>query len=63
LGLTNRITNNPPSSLSKKQSYKIQFGNVQFYRWLLKIGLFPNKTYRLGSLKISNKYFRDFLRG
>ncbi|MEK7507592.1 MAG: hypothetical protein AAB602_00710 [Patescibacteria group bacterium] len=26
-------------------SYKVQFGNVQFYRWLLKIGLFPAKSY------------------
>lgn len=63
LNLNNRITSNPPSSVSQKQSYKIQFGDVQFYRWLTKIGLFPNKTYTLGKIRVLNKYFKDFLRG
>jgi len=43
--------------------YRIQFGNVEFYRWLLKIGLTTNKSKILGSLKISRKYLADFLRG
>lgn len=44
-------------------SYRIQHGNVQLYRWLLKIGLFPNKTYTIGAIKIPDAYFRDFVRG
>lgn len=44
-------------------SYRVQFGSVQFYRWLLKIGLFPHKTYTIGTLNIPDQYFRDFLRG
>lgn len=43
--------------------YQIQFGNVELYRFLLSIGLTPNKTKTLGSLKIPDKYFADFLRG
>ncbi len=48
---------------AKKPTYRIQICNVQFYRWLLKIGLFPAKTYTIGKIKIPDKYFRDFLRG
>lgn len=43
--------------------YRIQFSNVNLYRWLLKIGLSAHKSLSLGPLKIHNKYFRDFLRG
>jgi len=47
----------------KKPAYRVQFSNVQLYGWLLKIGLFPAKTYTIGSLSIPDKYFPDFLRG
>jgi len=63
LNLENKITKNPPSSISKKQSFRVQFGNVQFYNWLLKIGLCPNKTFRIGKILIPDKFFPDFLRG
>ncbi|OGY08197.1 MAG: hypothetical protein A2700_00360 [Candidatus Blackburnbacteria bacterium RIFCSPHIGHO2_01_FULL_44_64] len=43
--------------------FRIQFGNVKFYRFLLEIGLFPNKSKTLGPLKIPPLYFADFLRG
>ena len=29
----------------------------------MKIGLFPNKTYTIGTIEVPDKYFRDFLRG
>ncbi len=47
----------------KVVSYRVQFGNVQFYNWLLKIGLTPAKTHTIGEIKIPDSYFRDFLRG
>jgi hypothetical protein len=50
-------------SSTRKRSYRVQFGDVQFYRWLLKIGLFPAKTYTIGKIKVPDIYFRDFLRG
>lgn len=46
-----------------KPSYRIQYSNVRFYRWLLTIGLTPAKTHTIGSIKIPDKYFRDFMRG
>lgn len=62
LCLNNKITPKP-SGYSDKIYNKIQFGNVKLYRWLLKIGLMPNKTKILGKLDIPRKYFFDFLRG
>lgn len=43
--------------------YRIQFGNVRLYRFLIKIGLTPNKTKTIGQIEIPDKYFADFLRG
>jgi len=63
LHLTNKIVRSKNDGFAKRPCYRIQFGNVQLYRWLLKIGLLPNKTYTIGRLKIPEIYFRDFLRG
>lgn len=50
-------------SFSDKKYPRVQFGDIVFYNWLLKIGLTPHKSKTLGELKIPNKYFFDFLRG
>lgn len=63
LGINNRITSKISGYTGKRSCWHIQFGNVIFYKWLLKIGLMPNKTKKVGVLKIPNKYFFDFLRG
>lgn len=42
---------------------RIQFGDVILYKFLLSIGLTPNKTRTIGLLNIPDKYFFDFLRG
>lgn len=63
LNLSNKIAHSGNERWGKKPSYRVQFGNVQFYRWLLKIGLSPAKTYTISKLKIPDGYFRDFLRG
>jgi len=63
LNLSNKIEETFNNGWAKRPSYRIQFGNVQLYRWLLKIGLTPRKTYTIGKLKIPDEYFRDFLRG
>lgn len=62
LGLRNKITYKS-SGFSKKRYPRLQFGNIELYRWLLKNGLTPNKTKTIGQLKIPNKYFFHFLRG
>lgn len=48
---------------SNIRSYRVQYGDVQFYNWLLSIGLYPAKTYTLGKIFIPSRYLRDFLRG
>jgi hypothetical protein len=63
LNLSNKITRTKNDGWAKKSYYRLQFSKVQFYRWLLKIGLFPSKTYTIGALCIPDKYFPDFLRG
>lgn len=48
---------------SGKKAFRVQFGDVHFYNFLLDIGLMPNKSKILGNLKIPKVYFFDFLRG
>lgn len=63
IGLENKVAQTKNDSFAKRPCYKLQFGDVQLYRWLLKIGLFPAKSYTIGPLKIADQYFSDFLRG
>ena len=63
LNLKNKIGLKKNSITGDKKYYQIQFGNVQFYRFLLTIGLTPNKSKTLGELKMPDHYFADFLRG
>ncbi|MDP3956821.1 MAG: hypothetical protein Q8P97_02395 [bacterium] len=58
LHLKNKI-----GSTDNQRGYRVQFGNVQFYNWLLKIGLFPAKTYTIGKISVPDEFFRDFVRG
>jgi len=46
-----------------QRGLRVQFSDVQFFRWLLKVGLFPAKSYTIGKIKIPDKFFRDFVRG
>ena len=63
LNISANITETFNDGFAKKRSYRVQASMVQFYRWLLKIGLTPAKTYTIGELQIPDEYFRDFLRG
>lgn len=63
LGLKNKIGLRRSGYTGKKDCHHVQFGNVILYKWLLNIGLMPNKTKRIGVLRIPDKYFFDFLRG
>ncbi len=44
-------------------AYYLQFGDILFYRFLLKIGLTPAKSKTISALQIPRRYFRHFLRG
>ena len=63
LKLNNVIRLKSSGSNSIKEYYHIQFGNIELYKFLLKIGLTPNKSKTIGELLIPDKYFIDFLRG
>jgi hypothetical protein len=63
LNLDNKIGQVMHNGWATKPHYRVQFGNVQLYRWLEKIGLSSAKTYTISKLKIPDKYFRDFVRG
>lgn len=63
LGLKNKIGIKSRSILKTKKYFRIQFGSVEFYRFLLKIGLTPNKSKTIKAVDVPDKYFGDFLRG
>ena len=63
LNIKNKIGLKSGSFTDKKEYYQIQFGNVKMYRFLESLGLMPNKTKIIGSLKIPQRYIADFLRG
>src|SRR5690606_35543744 len=46
-----------------KTYYRVQVGSVDLYRWLLTIGLFPNKTLTISEIAVPDEYFKDFVRG
>ena len=62
-GLENKIGRKSREYSKEKKYFVVQFGDVQFYNFLLKIGLMPNKSKIIGELAIPRKYFSDFLRG
>ncbi len=61
--LKNKIALTHNNGFAKKPHYRIQFGNIQFYNWLVSIGIMPAKTHIISKIKIPEEYFRDFLRG
>lgn len=62
LGIKNKI-GFKTSGFSDKKYPHIQFGNVELYNWLVKIGLTPRKSKTMGKIDIPDKHFPDFLRG
>ena len=63
LGTNLRVGRKSSSSAGIKKYYVVQIGDVSFYRFLISLGLTPNKTKTVGSLKVSREYFLDFIRG
>lgn len=53
---------NSGSNQNKIYNY-IQIGDVNFFKFLIGIGLMPNKSKKMKDLLIPKKYFFDFLRG
>lgn len=62
LGLENKI-GTKTSGYNQKSYPRIEFGSVNFYKWLVGIGLSPRKSKTIAELKVPDHYFFDFLRG
>lgn len=63
LKIKNKVAIKSSGSIREKRYYFVQFGDVNFYKFLLGIGLTPKKSKILGTISIPDKYFFDFLRG
>lgn len=63
LQLKNTIGRKGSGSVKDKRYYQIQFGDVNFYRFLLEIGLSPAKSKIIAAIEVPDEYFFDFLRG
>jgi hypothetical protein len=63
LGIKVKIAKKQSGFKKKTFAYWVQFGDVNFYKFLISIGITPKKSKTIGSLKVPNKHFFDFLRG
>lgn len=62
-GITANIKMKSAKKGEEKKYYRIQWGDVVLYRFLLEVGLMPNKSLEIDTLSIPDEYFFDFLRG
>lgn len=63
LGLNNAIGKKARGGSKDKKYYVLQFGDKNFFEFLLEIGITPRKSKTINELKIPKEYFKDFLRG
>lgn len=63
LNLKNSIGRKARGGSVEKKYYVLQFGDRNFYEFLLSIGLTPAKSKTLSKIEIPDQYFADFLRG
>ena len=63
LKIDNKITKKARAREEVNKYYRVQIGDINFYEFLLSIGLMPAKSKKLRSVCIPGAYFADFLRG
>ncbi len=63
LGIDNKVGKKARGGSKDKKYFVLQFGDKNFFEFLLSIGLTPKKSKTIGQLEIPKKYFKDFLRG
>lgn len=63
LNLRNKVGLKTRRKEEQRSYFQIQFGDINFYKFLLSIGLTPHKSKTLDRIIIPKIYFFDFLRG
>ena len=63
LNLGNKIGKKSREQSQEKKFSQLQFGDVRFYRYLLRLGLTSRKSLTIGPLNVDDNFFADFLRG
>lgn len=63
LGIDNMIGKKTRGGSKDKKYFVLQFGDKNFFEFLISIGITPKKSKTIGELKIPKEYFKDFFRG
>ncbi len=63
LEIKNKFSRTARGGSKDKKYYMFQFGDKNFFDFLLDLGLTPKKSKTISELKIPQKYFGDFFRG
>jgi hypothetical protein len=63
LGIQMFVGKKASGNSEEKKYYRVQFGDVLFYQFLLQIGLTPNKSKTIGTIAVPEEFFFDFLLG
>ncbi|HEY9583033.1 MAG TPA: hypothetical protein VJK09_01830 [Candidatus Paceibacterota bacterium] len=63
LKINNKIGRKARGGSKEKKYYVLQFGDISFYEFLLKIGLTPAKSKTISKLNIPRKFIASFFRG
>ena len=63
LKLKNKIGKKSREKSERKKYYVLQFGDKNFYEFMLSIGLTPAKSKTISKIIVPEIYFYDFLRG
>lgn len=63
LKLKNKIGRKARGGSKDKKYYTLQFGDRNYFEFLLKLGLTPKKSKTISRLKVPEDFFPDFLRG
>ena len=63
MGIKNKVGLKSRSNEDRKIYSYLQFRDVKFYNYLLKLGFVQNKSLGLGKIAVQSTYFADFVRG
>ncbi len=63
LHLRNKIGRKARGYEREKKYSQLQFGDINFYKYLESLGFSTKKSLVIGALNLENNYFTDFLRG